>query len=318
MTGSTLSVEEGQTLSLVGGDITIGSSSLNAPGGKIALASVASPGEVVADTFASAPNVNGESFTTMGNIVLSEGATLNVSGDADGGDAAGTVIIRGGQLMMTNATISADTGNSDGAATAVSMQLTGDLTIETNLDVPTISARSLGAGNAGEVQIESENMTVMATSPDPLNVIATVASGTGKAGNVSLTTHGNLEFRGDPDGFAFFIDSGTASEGSGGNINIKADSFLMEDAFINTGDSFDFEPFDPSGPSGNVSISATNMESTFSGIFTEIFFSKAGSVTIEGGNVLLDNTPIAVNGLEGAGGIRIDADTLTVISFTPR
>ena len=85
--GSTLSVGEGQTLSLVGGDITIGSG-LNAPGGKIAVASVASSGEVLADSFANAPNSNGQSFTTMGNISLLEGTTLDVSGDA-----AGTVII---------------------------------------------------------------------------------------------------------------------------------------------------------------------------------------------------------------------------------
>ena len=64
--GSTLSVEEGQAISLVGGDILIGSG-LNAPGGKIAIASVASSGEVLADTFGSAPNITGQSFDAMGD-----------------------------------------------------------------------------------------------------------------------------------------------------------------------------------------------------------------------------------------------------------
>ncbi|MDH5586625.1 MAG: filamentous hemagglutinin N-terminal domain-containing protein, partial [Nitrospirota bacterium] len=73
--GSMLSVSDGETLSLVSGDINIGSG-LNAPGGTIALASVASPGEVVTDTYASAPNVNGQSFTSMGNIALLDGTVL--------------------------------------------------------------------------------------------------------------------------------------------------------------------------------------------------------------------------------------------------
>ena len=90
--GSTLSVNEGHSISLVSGDITVGSS-LNAPGGEIRLASVASPGEVLNPSFDSAPNVNGESFTDMGTVSLLQDAMLDVSSDA-----AGTVIIRGGQL----------------------------------------------------------------------------------------------------------------------------------------------------------------------------------------------------------------------------
>ncbi|MGP0593213.1 two-partner secretion domain-containing protein [Nitrospira sp. T9] len=309
--GSELSVGDGQTLSLVGEDLTIGNSALSAQGGQIAIASVASPGEVVADTFASAPNVNGELFTMMGTIVLSEGATLNVSGNVDGGDAAGTVIIRGGNLMMTNATISADTGESDGATTAVSMQLAGDLAIETNLDVPTISARSLGDGNAGEVQIESGNMSVMVTSPDPLNVIATGTSGTGKAGNVSITT-GGIAFRGDPDGSFSYIDSSTGSDGPGGNINIKADSFFMENGRLLTGTNTDFI-FPPMGPSGNVAISADTLELNSASISTETFFSKGGNVTIKGNNIVLKNSPISASGPVQSGGISIDADSVVAI-----
>ena len=76
--GSQLTVTPG--ISLVGGDITIQSGTLDngtaqpaklsAPGGQINLASVASPGEILLSTLQSAPNINGQSFTAMGNISL--------------------------------------------------------------------------------------------------------------------------------------------------------------------------------------------------------------------------------------------------------
>src|SRR5262245_27822306 len=68
--GSQLSVTPGQSTSLVGGNITIQSGTLDngtvqparlsAPGGEINLASVASPGEILAGTLAQAPNINGQ------------------------------------------------------------------------------------------------------------------------------------------------------------------------------------------------------------------------------------------------------------------
>ena len=60
----------------------------------------------------------------MGNISLSEGALLDVSADA-----AGTVRIRGGQLVMDEATISADTGKPMGPHPAIDIDVTGDLSI---------------------------------------------------------------------------------------------------------------------------------------------------------------------------------------------
>jgi len=99
--GSTLVVQPGRTLSLVGGNITIGSS-LSAQGGTVVLASTASAGEFSYPAFGDVPNVNGDTFSDKGTIRVQEGTTVDVSGDA-----AGTVIIRGGELVMTNAVISA-------------------------------------------------------------------------------------------------------------------------------------------------------------------------------------------------------------------
>src|SRR5262252_954631 len=108
--GSQFTVTPGTGISLVGGNITVQSGTLDngtvqaaklsAPGGQINLASVASPGEILTGTMAQAPNINGQSFTAMGNISLSQGTSLDTSADT-----AGRIVIRGGQLMMDDASI---------------------------------------------------------------------------------------------------------------------------------------------------------------------------------------------------------------------
>src|SRR4029079_13134573 len=80
--GSQLSVTPWQSISLVGGNITVQSgvlddgitvqpARLTAPGGQINLISVASPGEILLSNLQSVANINGQSFTGMGNISLS-------------------------------------------------------------------------------------------------------------------------------------------------------------------------------------------------------------------------------------------------------
>ena len=191
--GSLLSVTPGQSISLVGGNITVQSGvpdegslvqpgRLSAPGGQINIASVASPGEILLSNLQSAPNINGQSFTAMGNINLSEGALLDVSADA-----AGTVRIRGGQLVMDTATISADTVNSHGAPVAIDINVTGDISLSA-VDNPVLTARTSGSGDAGAIHISSTNMEVTTTAINNfiIPVIDTHTEGSGKAGDVVI------------------------------------------------------------------------------------------------------------------------------------
>ena len=166
--GGQLAVSEGQALSLVGGDITIEGATLapetvqpaqlSAPGGRINLASVASPGEVLFQVCNPRPNVNGESFTQMGNISITGGSMLDVSADA-----AGTVTIRGGQFVIAGGTISADTVNSNGAPTAIDIAVTGNLSLANDL-APAMTARTSGEGNAGTITLTSGGMEAITSA----------------------------------------------------------------------------------------------------------------------------------------------------------
>src|SRR4051812_1318970 len=87
---STLAVQNGQTLSLVGGNVTIDGGTIQAPQGHIHVASVASAGEVPLDP----GTLNGAQFQTafpqQGQITLQNSAQLDASGDG-----GGRIVIRG-------------------------------------------------------------------------------------------------------------------------------------------------------------------------------------------------------------------------------
>ena len=108
-----MSVAPGQSISLVGGNIAIQSgklddgtvqgTKLSAPGGQINLASVASTGEIFVGTLAQAPNINGQAFGNLGSVQISEQSAIDVSGNG-----GGAVLIRGGNFVLDNSTISAN------------------------------------------------------------------------------------------------------------------------------------------------------------------------------------------------------------------
>ncbi len=319
--GSALSVPSGESISIVGGNISIQAGTLedgtsqaahlSAPGGQIRLASVASPGEILHPTLEAASNVNGQIFSSMGTLTISDNATLDVSGDA-----AGTVIIRGGQLIIVDSTISADTVDTNGAPTAIDINMTGDISIA-NSTVSAITARTSATGDAGKIQISSANLNAPLTADGIiLTLIDTHTSGTGKAGNISITT-GNLLVTGDPNGLAFFIDSGTAGPGRGGDVSIIARNFQMDNsATISTGDfltSFFGAP--ATGQAGNTNISADNVRMTFSQIVVDA--AHAGNINISGHElqspasvVELQASFLSSTGRVKSGTININADQL--------
>ena len=323
--GSTLQVADRQTLSMVGGNkgftatdpdtgnpinvpggFTMSGGKLLAPGGQINIASVAGPGVV------SAVDVMSTTGMTMGNIRLSQGALVDVSADT-----AGTVRIRGGQLIMDDATISADTVDTSGAPVAVDINLTSTITITDSLGAPAITARTAGAGDAGGVVITSANLTATTSTPDGTihTLIDTHSSGAGAAGTVTITT-GDLHVTG-PDGLFFFIDSGVEGSGRGGNVNITAHTIELSGTTISTGTQrADIIPEFPDGNAGNLTINAHSLLLNNGHLLTLAdsdlvgFTQQAGQITLNVQEITtLNNTSVNSQGLV-AGGMTINADTL--------
>lgn len=291
--GSTLSVPAGGDLTLVAGNkeftykdpdtenpmtaaggIQVRGGFLSAPAGEIRLASVASPGEILLPNLQTGPNINGQSFSTMGTIALAEGAFLDVSDNAfEAGGAGGTIRIRGGQLVMDSAGIFSITqGDVNGAPTAIDINVSGDVApgefaLSLN-NFSAIASQTSGKGRGGDIVI----IAGTDTKPGSVDVagsstIVTFTSGDGRAGDISVTTHGagTLSIHGT-DGVGNLSNIESITDGStrvirsgdSGNISITAGSVsvgsidLHEPGYIRTTTQTD-------GNAGNVDLHADNV-----------------------------------------------------------
>ena len=326
--GSILSVPPGESISFIGGNISISAGApenngpqaarLSAPGGQIRLASVASQGEVLNPTLDSAANINNQTFSSMGAITVSGNATIDVSGDT-----GGSVKIRSGQLVIEDAIISADTVNA-GASVAIDIQVQGDVSIADTRGASAITARTTGAGDAGEVRISSTNFQATSTSEEIFSLLDTHTSGTGRGGNVSITADNVIVAGLAGTNAFFFIDSGTGGSGRGGDVTITAASIDLDHTTISTGDFLAIntleDPSTVSGSAGNIQITGNSLQVKDAILNTGAFASssgtqKAGDITINGHDVNMHNVDIGLFGPAQGGTVRINADRF-ITDFT--
>jgi filamentous hemagglutinin family protein len=306
--GSQITVTEGSGISLVGGNITVQSARLAAPGGQINLASIASAGEVSAGDFMPASGM------TRGSITLAQGATLDVSANA-----AGTVRIRGGELVMAESTISSDTINGNGAA-GVDINVTGNLSI----DGPgsSIFTRTFGEGAGGNIFVDANSVTLQnggtlsATTSGTeatatggtiavhanqiqLNNQATItatSSDAGNAGTITMTAEENIAMLGNSS----ITSDSVGGEGNGGLVSLTAPSIEMHgNSNIETSTA-------GRGNSGNIELQGNQVN------LTESFLSARTQAEGRGGN-------ITIRGLTGEGSHATDvrlSDNSQLVSET--
>ena len=274
--GSQLSVgPPGQSISLVGGNITIQSgkldggtvqtATLSAQGGQINIASVASPGEILAGNLAQAPNINGQSFGNLGTIQITEQSTIDVSGNG-----GGTVLIRGGQFQLDNSTIAANTTGIGPVVNGVE-SIGGGIDIQVNQDAVIKNGAIIETnvlGNAtpgvtyGGIHIKADQIEVSGIIDlDTENFVST-------------SIHSNV--------------ADTSGGGNSGNIKLEANSIVVKDfADVTT-------QTDGPGNSGNISLVAADnlVIDNAGGIFTQTSAQgNAGNIelTSTGSNVLFTN-----------------------------
>ena len=174
--GSALQVPAGQTVSVIGGDIEIVGGMLVASGGRLNLASVATAGEVGMNPADPTAPLQVGRFAALGQIHLVD-AQLDVSGIR-----GGTVVLRGGRLMLDNTSIAADTqGDVHGARVSIDIGVTADAVV-TNGSL--LTADVGGAGNAGSIRIAADSLKVSQAS---LIRSQSAADTTGDVGHIDIT-----------------------------------------------------------------------------------------------------------------------------------
>ena len=233
-----------KTLGLIGGEITLTGGNLTATDGRIELGSVGN-GVVNLTPTDSSFVLDYSAVQGFQDISLSDGAFVDTSGegggsiqvqganvslrdrsfvfaDTEGSGSGGGIVIEASQLSLEGGSrITADvTGSGQGGDVSIT---TGELMVS---DGAVVSAITFGLGDGGNLTVDaSESVQVIGTDADGgiVSGLTTATSGTGKAGDVSITT-GQLIVS---DGAVVSASTAGEGEGEGGNLTVDASSTVQ-------------------------------------------------------------------------------------------
>jgi filamentous hemagglutinin family protein len=205
---SHLDVPAGRALSVVGGDVQIVGGELRAPGGRLQLASVGSPGEVRFSPLELAPDLHVDGFGRLGRLELLQNALLDASGDG-----GGTVLIRGGRIVVDHSRVLASTqGNGDGSPLGIDLFGAEEVVL---MNRAVLQTGTQGAGRAGEIQLTGGRMQIT-DSAQVRSTADTSKETTGAGGHIILHV-GNLTLSND-----VMISSASGNAGRAGDVTIVA------------------------------------------------------------------------------------------------
>jgi filamentous hemagglutinin family protein len=332
--GAALSVAEGQTLSVVAGNIQVTNSFLTAPSGRVQLASVAGAGEAALSVTGAGPGLDVSAFAKLGRVDIS-GSTLDVSDVSLIG--AGTVLIRGGQLVLDSSSVNANTaGDVDGARVGVDLAGAestilrngtsvgtfafgggrgGDVLLssgDVQVDGSRVNTFAFGAGNAGDIFVSAARLAVTGGGN-----IGSISFGDGASANITLTATESVTIAGrDAVGTPSLINDETFVTGSAGRISVSAPSLIMEDGGTILSTTFgEARGADIAIDVGDLSLTdgaVVRSHSGFLGRGGDIAFRVAGPALIAGISNDLGPTSVSTTsaGTAPAGDISFDVGTL--------
>ena len=208
-------VPDGQTLGLIGGEVTIPGGVLGALDGRIELGSVGSNSVVKLTPTDTSFVLDYSGVQAFQDISLSQGARVITSGEG-----GGSIQIQGGNVSLRDRSfIVADTeGSGSGGGTVVEVS---QLSLEGG---SSIFANVLGSGQGGNLTVNATESVRVVGAPDgTISILGAIVfpGATGNGGDVSITT-GELIVK---DGAQVSAD--TFGEGDGGNLSVNADSIVQ-------------------------------------------------------------------------------------------
>ncbi|MDF5722150.1 MAG: S-layer family protein, partial [Rhizonema sp. PD37] len=266
-----LQVPSGNTLALVGGNISLNNGNLTAAGGRIELGSV----ETGLVNLTQTP----QGYYTLGYAGIQNGRDLQLSGAATvdaSGMGGGAIQLRGRNINLTgNAQIFSTT---QGALTGGN--LTVDATESVNLSGSNtrLFTATLGAGSAGNLTLTTRGLRVEGGA-----AILSQTAGTGTGGDVTINTAESVNLGGNNTQL-FTVTSGN---GSAGNLKLTTRSLRVE------GGAVIFSGTLGTGTGGDVTVDAAESVN-LSGNNTELVTFTSGNGS--GGNLQLTTRSLGVEG----------------------
>ncbi|AOY84203.1 filamentous hemagglutinin N-terminal domain-containing protein [Moorena producens JHB] len=249
--GSQLQVQPGNTLALVGGDISLRGGLLSAEGGRIEMAAVGSNNSsamVQLTPVASGWDLDLSQISNLGDIQLTENALVDTSGDT-----AGSIRLRGATITVgDNSSILTQNEGTQNAGNTI---LHGTETVnlgenDANGSINTFVANlTISSGDGGDIDIITKNFTLLGGAHVLIN-----AFGEGASGKINIVASESVDIIGfSPDNqrnFSSNVYSSTFSEATAGDITISTNQLRLVVANI-IGWTFG------KGNGGNITVNAT-------------------------------------------------------------
>ncbi len=213
---------EEQTLSLVGGPITLTNAKLRISAGRINIAAVGSAGSVA---------INSEPSATERGINLSEGIQresinlVETTLDSSAG-SGGRIFLVGGEIYIDST--SRMENNQTLANDAARIDIDADDVV---IDGAQITMRNSSDGVGGSFQLRAENLRILnnnETQEDSLPQILSATNNSGQGADITIEVENTFELIGGQ------IVASAINNGAGGDINIKAREFIMNNGKLMT------------------------------------------------------------------------------------
>jgi len=308
---SRLAVSEGNTMSLIGGNITIANAAdmpvLQAPGGRINLASVASTGEISLGP----SGIDASAFDKMGAINITNTGGHDYITSA--GDltvttvnpvmASGSIYLSGGKFVTDNSYIFSYTPFTIDNNKGIYITARDSVEIKNGSWIRTDTQSS---GKAGAIEISAPVLTVGGGGGGS---ISASTSGSGNAGSIHLVVD-TLNIT----GAGASVDAATYSDGKGGAIDIKA----VDSVNITGGGGIWNTAFSGVGDAGTISIVTGKLNIKDAGSYVDASthsVGKGGDITIKASDTVISDggyISAATSGSGNAGSITIDSQNLTL------
>jgi filamentous hemagglutinin family protein len=273
-------------LSLIGGDITVQGGTVAAPGADVTLVSVGRPSNAKVGAEVSLAGTP-TGFGTMGTVTLSQGSVIDASNGLFAPNVAvGSVVIRGGQVVLDTATIRS------GAARTLTE--TPTITVESlgSIDMRNSSVSTSGEfGQAGTVDLTAgKDIRLTDSSVSTFTML-------GPSGGSITLTAASISLRGST--------LVTRRDFSGGMIRLNATKAIT---LTNT----DISAFSDLGEGGTILINGGGLFTAQQTILDAWGSQTGGTIQITASKIALTDSQLQAWGSQHGGLITLDAKTTTL------
>ena len=303
---SNLEVDNGKSLSLLGGNVTITGGQIIAPGGNIELGSVADDNSIELTPTNPGWSLNYQNIKNFQNVRLADSTNIEVNSNGEGSVAinANNIELQSGSNIQAGI----DAGFQLSAAQAgdITLNATGIISIDEGRIANEVAEQ--GIGNGGNINFTGRSLFL-----DNGTIFSTNSLGQGNTGSITINATDTFSYDGAGNSEETVISAALLGTGSGSKIAIDAPVVSLSNDATIVAHTFG------RGNAGSIEINATDrisLDGSLTGVGSQVFPDAVGN----GGTIAIDTARLSLSngatiiahtfGRGNAGNITIDASKI--------